>query len=211
MKRSNYNIVDAIPKVLGWTIFLAMLFLIVGFMIREKDLGNPFIGTGKNQNKTANNSRPKKLTKIEQKAVLAHWESTPEGINYNKWKASDAGKKVHASEAKIQKNIAETTKMDGIVYSLSLPPGSRLGFGLMVKIQGEDFILAFGPENSGNNAISDQNGFEPLHKLKVNDKITIKSHHVSHAPKYAYPIIAGDYIEKDGKVIFQRTKRKGGC
>jgi hypothetical protein len=39
----------------------------------------------------------------------------------------------------------------------------------------------------------------------------IKSRGVSHAPKYAYPIIGGDYIEKNGKLIFKRTPAKGGC
>jgi len=34
---------------------------------------------------------------------------------------------------------------------------------------------------------------------------------VSHAPKYAFPIVSGDYIEKDGKMIFQRIPNKGGC
>ena len=39
----------------------------------------------------------------------------------------------------------------------------------------------------------------------------IKSRGVSHAPKYAYPIIAGDNIEKDGKLIFKRASGKEGC
>jgi hypothetical protein len=56
-----------------------------------------------------------------------------------------------------------------------------------------------------------KNEFEQLHKLKVQDKIMIKSRGVSHAPKYAYPIIAGDNIEKNGKLIFKRIPGKGGC
>jgi hypothetical protein len=81
----------------------------------------------------------------------------------------------------------------------------------MVRINGDDFILAFGPEKSGKNTLNFKNEFEQLHTLKVNDKIIIKSHGVSYAPKYAYPIIAGDYVEKDGKIIYKRTPRKGGC
>jgi hypothetical protein len=77
-----------------------------------------------------------------------------------------------------------------------------------VKIDGEEYILAFGPENTGKK-ISHE--FEQLHKLKVNDKISIKSHHVSKAPKYTFPIVSGDYIERDRKVIYQRVFGKGGC
>jgi hypothetical protein len=93
--------------------------------------------------------------------------------------------------------------MEGVVTSLSLPPGTRLGFGLMVKINGVDYILAFGLVKS--------NEFQQLHSLKVNDKIIIRSHSVSKAPKYSYPIVAGDYIERAGKIIFKRVPGKGGC
>ena len=139
----------------------------------------------------------------DKKAALKKWEATPEGMKFKKWEASIVGKKVYAAEAKIRKSIREYTNMEGVVTSLSLPPGSRLGFGVMVKLNGEDYILSFGPEL--------KNEFEQLHKLKVNDKIMIKSRGVSHAPKYAYPIIGGDYIEKNGKLIFKRTPAKGGC
>ena len=86
--------------------------------------------------------------------------------------------------------------MEGVVTSLSLPPGSKLGYGVMVSINGEDFILSFGTEKVD---------------LKENDKITIKSRHVSHAPKYAYPIITGDYIERDNKLLYKRAPQKDGC
>ena len=55
------------------------------------------------------------------------------------------------------------------------------------------------------------NEFEQLHSLKVTDKIMIRSHSVSYAPKYAYPIVAGDYVERDGKIIYKRVPRQGGC
>lgn len=139
----------------------------------------------------------------DKKAALKKWEATPEGMKFKKWEASAAGKKVYAAEAKIRKSIREYTNMEAVITSLSLPPGSRLGFGVMVKLNGEDYILSFGPEL--------KNEFEQLHKLKVNDKIMLKSRGVSHAPKYAYPIIAGDNIEKDGKLIFKRSPGKGGC
>ena len=52
---------------------------------------------------------------------------------------------------------------------------------------------------------------EQLHSLKVDDKIIIRSRNVSHAPKYAYPIVSGDYVERDSKIIYKRIPRKGGC
>ncbi len=155
------------------------------------------------KNGTSKKSTPKPLSAAESKAELQKWEATPAGIMYKQWEASPAGKKVYAAECKIWKQLKDYTNMEGVVTSLSLPPGSRLGFGVMVRINGDDYILSFGAEKS--------NEFQQLHSLKVNDKIIIRSHFVSHAPKYAYPIIAGDYVEQDGKIIYKRAPRKGGC
>jgi hypothetical protein len=69
-------------------------------------------------------------------------------------------------------------------------------------INGKVYIVIFEPEMSQ---------LEQLHRLKVNDKIIIISHTVSHAPKYSYAIIWGEYVERDSKVIFKRVPRKGGC
>ena len=150
---------------------------------------------------------PKKFTISssveEKKAALKKWEATPEGIFFKKWESSAAGKKVYASEARIRKSIKEFSNMEAIVTSLTLPAGSRLGYGVMVRIKDEDFILSFGPDL--------KNEFDQIRGLKVNDKITIKSHSVSHAPKYAYPIVAGDYVERDGKLLYKRIPGKGGC
>ena len=154
------------------------------------------------KNDTSKRSIPKPLSTAERKAELKKWEATPDGIMYKKWEASPAGKKVYAGEAKIRKSLRDYTNMEGVVTSLSLPPGSRLGFGVMVRINGEDYIVKFEPE---------QSQLEQLHSLKVDDKIIIRSHTVSHAPKYSYPIIWGDYVERDGKVIFKRVPHKGGC
>ncbi|MEI7585895.1 hypothetical protein [Runella sp.] len=159
------------------------------------------------KNETSKKSIPKPsggvpLSAAERNAALKKWEATPDGIMFKKWEASPAGKKVYASEAKIRKHISAFTNMEGVVTSLSLPPGSRLGFGVMVRINGDDYIVKFEPEKSQ---------LEQLYSLKVNDKIIIKSHSVSHAPKYSYPIVSGDYVERDSKVIFKRVPRKGGC
>ena len=156
-----------------------------------------------NREITSKKSTPKPLSAAERKAELKKWEATPDGIMYKKWEASPAGKKVYAAEAKLRKHIEDYTNMEGVVTSLSLPPGSRLGFGVMARINGDDYILSFGPEKS--------NEFQQLHSLKVNDKIIIKSHSVSHAPKYSYPIVSGDYVERDSKIIYKRAPRKGGC
>jgi hypothetical protein len=141
--------------------------------------------------------------KTEKTAAMKKWEATPDGIFFKKWEASPAGKKVYASEAKIRKSIKDYSNMEGVVTSLSLPSGSRLGYGVMARINGEDFILAFG--------IDSKNEFEQLYTLKVNDKIIIKSHSISHAPKYTFPIVAGDYVERENKIIYKRIPRKGGC
>lgn len=154
------------------------------------------------KNETSKKSTPKPLSAAEREAELKKWEATPAGIMYKKWEASPAGQKVYAAEAKIRKNITDSTNMEGVVTSLSLPPGSRLGFGVMVRINGDDYILNFDSEKSQ---------LEQLHSLKVNDKIIIRSHSVSHAPKYSYPIVSCEYAERDSKVIFKRVPRKGGC
>jgi len=152
---------------------------------------------------TSKKSVSKPLSVAEKKAELKKWEATPEGIKFKKWKASPEGQQVLAGAAKIRNHIRDSTIMEAVVTSLSLPPGSRLGFGVMVRIKGDDYILSFGPEKS--------NEFQQLHSLKVNDKIIVRSHSVSHAPKYSYPIVSGDYVERDGKIIYKRAPHKDGC
>ena len=155
------------------------------------------------KNETSKKSAPRPLSAAEMKAAKKKWEATPDGIKFTKWKASPEGQKVLAGAAKIRNHISDSTNMEAVVTSLSLPPGSRLGFGMMVRISGEDYILSLGPENS--------NEFHKLHSLKINDKILIRSHVVSYAPKYSYPIVSGYYVERDSKIIYKRAPRKGGC
>ncbi|TCD20352.1 hypothetical protein EZ456_19595 [Pedobacter psychrodurus] len=154
------------------------------------------------KNENTKKPSPKPLSVAERKAERKKWEATPDGIKYKKWEASPEGKKVLIGSAKIRKHITAFTNMEAVVTSLSLPPGSRLGFGVMARINGDDYIVIFEPEKSQ---------LEQLHSLKVNDKIIIRSHTVSHAPKYSYPIVSCEYVERDSKVIFKRVPRKGGC
>ena len=159
--------------------------------------------------KTENKKEPAKklpqkpLTAAEIKTEREKWEATPAGIHFSTWKASPEGKKVLAGAAKIRNHIRDSGNMEAVVTSLTLPPGSRLGFGVMVKIDGEDYILNFRLEK--------QQERKQLQSLKVNDKIIIKSSFVSYAPKYTYAIVTGDYVERDNKIIYKRVPRKGGC
>lgn len=148
-------------------------------------------------------STAKPLSASESKSALKKWEETPDGIFFKKWEASSAGLKVDAAASKIRKSVISFSNMQAVVTSLTLPVGSRLGFGLMINIKGEDFILSFGPDLNKR--------FEHLKALKVNDKITIRSHSISKAPKYSYAIVAGDYVEYKGLIFYKRKLNKGGC
>jgi hypothetical protein len=154
------------------------------------------------KNEIAKKPIPKPLSAAELKAEREKWEATPGGIAYKKWGASPEGKKVLTNAAKLRKHTTGFTNMEAVVTDLSLPPGSRLGFGVMARINGEDYILTFEPEKAQ---------LEQLRSLKVNDKLILRSRTVSHAPKYAYPIVRSDYAEREGKVIYKRIPRKGGC
>ena len=150
------------------------------------------------KNETTQKPTPKPLTADERSAEREKWEASPDGIKYLKWKESPAGEKVLGSAAKILKHTTDFSNMEAVITSLSLPPGSRLGFGVMVRINDEDYILMSGGKE-----------LQQLRSLKVNDKIIIRSHAVSHAPRYAYAIISGDYIERDGKIIYERPPGEG--
>ncbi|MGE7775017.1 hypothetical protein ACQKLP_09845 [Chitinophaga sp. NPDC101104] len=151
------------------------------------------------QNEDPKKPAPKPLTDAERRAAKEEWEMTPAGIAFKMWEASPEGKKVYAAEAKIRQHIKDYTNMEAVVTDLALPPGSLLGFGVMVSINGDDFILRF------------DDAPQQLGSLKLGDKIMIKSHSVSHAPKYAYPIISGEYAEREGEVIYKHAPRKDGC
>lgn len=95
------------------------------------------------KNETSKKTVPRPLSAAEIKAERERWAATPEGIKYKNWETSPDGKKVLAGAAKIRKNTSAFTDMEAVVTSLSLPPGSRLGFGMMVRINDDDYILTF--------------------------------------------------------------------
>jgi hypothetical protein len=157
------------------------------------------------------NTKLKTISVAEKKAALKKWEATPEGILFREWEASPEGKKVQNAADKISDAIKSDRTLDAVVSAVSLPPGSRLGYGIMVKINGEEYILAFVAENRKRTKENSSSDFELLRQLKVKDKIKIKSRNVSKAPKYAYPIISGEYVEKNNKVIYERSLGSLGC
>lgn len=152
---------------------------------------------------TSRKSTPSPRAADEMRAVKEKWEATPEGINFNKWKTSAEGKKVLAAAARIRSRVSDSSNMAAVVTSLALPPGARLGFGVMVRINGDDYIVSFNQVKS--------NELQQLYRLKVDDKIILRGHAVSYAPKYSYPIISGDYVQRDTEIIYKAAARKGGC
>ena len=193
------------------SIFILMLVVVGGLVFSFTQFNNDKIASNEIKTETSKKSKQKPLSAEERKAELKKREASPDGIHFKNWEASPEGKKVDSAVAKISKSVKNFTNMQAVVTSLSLPFGSRLGFGIMVKIDDEDYILSFGIEQPGENNINFKSEFEQLRSLQVNDKISIRSHNISKAPKYTYPIIAGDYVEREGEIIYNRTPRKGGC
>jgi len=154
------------------------------------------------KNESTKRPSPKSLSAAQSDAEKKKWEVSPDGVKFKEWETSPAGKNVRAIAAKIKEDIGAFTTMEAVITALSLPPGSRLGFGVMARINGADYIVNFEAEKSQ---------LEQLQRLKVNDKILVKSRNLSYAPKYSYPIVSAEYVERDGKVIFKRVPRQGGC
>lgn len=143
------------------------------------------------------------LSAAQMKSERQQWEASPDGLKFKKWEASPIGQKVLAAASKIRYEVNHSVKLHAVISSLTPPPGTRLGFALMAQINGEEYILSFTPDSARQ--------LQELQKLRTNDKIILKSHSVSYAPKYAYAILSGDYVERDAEIIYKRTPRKGGC
>lgn len=194
-----------------FSIFILALVVVGGLVFSFTQFNNDSVANHEIKAEAQVVSKQKPLSAEERKAELKKWEASPDGLAFKKWEASPAGKKVYAAEAKIMQSIKDNTSMEAVVTSLSLPEGSRVGFGMMVQIEDEEYILSFGMEQPGNNSLNLKREFDLLRTLQVNDKISLKSKNLSHAPKYGYPIVAGDYVERDGEIIYKRTPRKDGC
>jgi hypothetical protein len=155
------------------------------------------------EHETPKKTSSKSPTTAANIAALKKWEASPDGIVFNNWKSSPQGKKVVAGAAKILPHTKDGSNMEAVITSLTLPAGSRLGYGVMVKIDGEEYILSFGALKPFE--------MQELKSLQVNDKLMIRSHFVSYAPKYAYAIVAADYVERGKKVVYKRIPPKDGC
>lgn len=193
------------------SISILTLVIVGGLVFSFAQYNNDKIASNEIKTENSRKSKQKPYSAKERKAELKKWEASPDGMVFKKWETSPVGKKVIAASAKISQPVINFTPMEAVVTSLSLPPGSRLGFGMMIAIEGEEYILSFGIEQPGKNSLNLKREFDLLRMLKVNDKIQIKSHNISKAPKYDFPIIAGDFVEKEGEVIYERTLRKDGC
>ncbi len=146
---------------------------------------------------------PRPLTAAASQTERQKWEASADGVKFKKWEDSAEGQKVLDGMSKIAKQIRESSDMEAVITSLSLPAGSRLGFGLMVRINAVEYILNFRAVNAEE--------LKLLSGLQVNDKIIIRSHFLSYAPKYAYPIITGDYVERDQQMLYKWIPPENGC
>jgi hypothetical protein len=137
--------------------------------------------------------------KVRQMDDRKKWEASPDGITYKKWEVSPEGKKVHASHDKIKKYIKAFTNMEAVITSTTFQRnGKSSGIKwLIVNINGEEYMMQFTPKE-----------FEPLTGLKVNDKITIRSHSAGYSPNHPYLLVSGDYIEQNNKLLFKRDFSK---
>lgn len=127
------------------------------------------------------------------------WEASPDGIKYKTWESSPEGKKVHASYNKIQKDIKAFTIMEAVVTSVTFQRiGKSSGIKwLIIRIDDEEYMMQFTPKE-----------FEQLNGLKVNDKISVRSHSAGYSPNHPYLMVSGDYIEQNGKLLFKRDFSK---
>ncbi|WP_421943130.1 hypothetical protein [Pedobacter sp.] len=160
------------------------------------------------ETKDENKPSTKSLSPAEMKARAVEdrkkWEATPDGLNYIKWEASPAGKKVSASHDKIRKYIKDFSNMEAVVTSVTFKrpnANSSSPKWLIVKIDGEEYMMQFNAKD-----------FQKLSGLKVNDKIIVKSHSAGYSPNHPYLIVSGDIIEQKNKVLLKREFNKNdGC
>ena len=179
------------------TIYVLILPLVVvsGLVFANREI--------KNETKPS----PKPLSIADRKADLDErkkWEASPDGIKYKELEVSPEGKKVHASHDKIKNYIKAFTNMEAVVTSVTFQRANAKSSGpkwLIVRINGEEYMMQFIPKD-----------FQQLNSLKVNDKIIVRSRSAGYSPNHPYLIISGDYIERNGKILFKRDfSKNNGC
>ena len=151
-------------------------------------------------NKIPTKTTSKSLSADESKAALKKWEASPDGIMYKKWENSPEGKKVHASYIKIKKYLNAFANMEAVVTSVTFQRKNAKSSSpkwLIVKIEGEEYMMQFSPKD-----------FESLKNLKVNDKIIVKSRSAGLSHNHPYLIISSDYISQNNKILFKRDFNK---
>ena len=183
------------------TVYVLILSLVVisGLVFSFSTFANGLGANREIKNETKISSKP--LSNLEKRKK---WEASPDGIMFNDWKNSPEGKKVQASYDKIKNDINAFAKMEAVITSVTFQfpttnPSSPKW--LVVKINGEDYMMQFIPED-----------FEKFKNLNVNDKIIIKSRSAGFSHNHPYLIISSDYIEHNNKVLFERDLSKNdGC
>jgi hypothetical protein len=153
-------------------------------------------GCRESNTETAKKPIPK-LSVADSKAQKKKWEASPDGIKYKKWETSAEGVKVQASADKIRKQLNDFSDMEAVVLSVSPQMKSMYGFGVLVSIDGDKYLL--------------NNSLRQLKSLKVNDTIIIRSRYSGSSPKSPYLIVSGDYIKRNGKLVYKRPINKDGC
>jgi len=114
-------------------ILLLALVVISGIVLAKRQ----------NENKNTEKVTSKALATAATTTAFQNWEATPEAIDFRKWQNSSEGKNVLAAAASIAKHVKDSSAMHAIVTSLTLPPGSRLGYGILVSINSNSYILSF--------------------------------------------------------------------
>ena len=188
-------------KLMKKTLYVLILSLVVisGLVFSFSTFANGLGANREIKNDTKISSKP--LSNLEKRKK---WEASPDGIKFNEWKDSPEGKKVQASYEKIKNEINAFAEMEAIVTSVTFQfpttnPSSPKW--LVVKINGEDYMMQFIPED-----------FEKFKNLNVNDKIIIKSRSAGFSHNHPYLILSSDYIEHNNKVLFERDLSKNdGC
>ena len=184
-------------KLMKKTLYVLILSLVVisGLVFSFSTFANGLGANREIKNETKISSKP--LSNLEKRKK---WEASPDGIKFNDWKNSPEGKKVQASYEKIKNEINAFTEMKAIVTSVTFqfPTTNPLSpKWLVVKINGEDYMMQFIPED-----------FEKFKNLNVNDKIIIKSRSAGFSNNHPYLIISSDYIEHNNTVLFERNLNK---